>query len=232
MPDDLRTQVSGKRAEFLIEEYKAITDSLLRNEESGEKRAAFFMTLAGAAGGVLAFLFNGKPDESLLPKAAIPAVTSGAAAILLFLGIMTVRRLAERHRVTDQYKYFLRQIRRTFISYEDSQTMPNSFFKEAYDDLRERKEDGPEWAKKWHLDFKKGGWLECVSAVNAVLFGVCTGALIAWSGLRWFVWLPLALLFSLEMWRDQRKWTDVFLNKEIERLRAADADDRARTATR
>jgi hypothetical protein len=50
---DINSEARNKLGDFLLAEYVHMSESFLRNEESGEKRAAFFVTLVGASGGIL-----------------------------------------------------------------------------------------------------------------------------------------------------------------------------------
>jgi hypothetical protein len=215
--DALRTKAREKGAEFLLEEYKLITDSLLRNEESGEKRAAFFMTLAGAAGAVVAFAFDG--EHSLVEKVNVPAVAAGVAALLLFLGVMTVRRLAVRHVATDRFIFELRDLRRTFISKADADAMPNSFFR-IYDEPDTGKGTKRE---QRYISFGKGGWLECVAAVNAILGSVCLGGIFKARGFEKDVWLTAAILAGIYTWVVQIYFATRYVMNETRVLRDADA---------
>jgi hypothetical protein len=170
--DILRSLARDRRGDFLIEEYGLVTESLLRNEESGEKRAAFFVTLASAAGGVFAFAFNGKADESLFGKEYAPAAGAVLAAVLLLLGWMTVRRLIERDVMTDRHILALRDLRALFLSEAEAAAVPRAFV-----DLYHRSE-GRQYSPR---SLGKGGWVQTVAVVNAILASaVVAGGLLQW----------------------------------------------------
>ncbi|HET7698253.1 MAG TPA: hypothetical protein VFK57_21235 [Vicinamibacterales bacterium] len=155
--------------EFLIVEYQLTTESLLKNEESGERRAAFFLTLAGAAGAVLAFAFDG--DQPVFERARLaPAVVVVGTVVLLF-GWMTVIRLIERQVTTDKLIFALRDLRRLFISRADAAIAPNAFL-QPYGD--------PPGRSLKTFSLARGGWLESVEAVNAVICFAIVGGAIRW----------------------------------------------------
>jgi hypothetical protein len=94
---------------FLLAELEHFGDSLWRNEEVGEKRFNFFLTLVTAvAGGLVALHTQEKPALSGVARLQI---TEGALAGLLILGMMTFIRMLHRNRVTDEYKKTLTYIR-------------------------------------------------------------------------------------------------------------------------
>lgn len=80
----------GERSkEFLLAEYRYFTDSLWRNEEGGEKRVQFFITLVTA---VLAGLVAvAKPQGGEVRAEAIYPMAAGALAALLVIGYVTLR---------------------------------------------------------------------------------------------------------------------------------------------
>jgi len=102
-------QDEGKSTEFLLDELKHFGESLWRNEEVGEKRFNFFLTLVTAViSGLVALHAQEKP---LYPVDVRMQITGGALASLLVLGLMTYLRMLHRNRVTDEYKSTLAYIR-------------------------------------------------------------------------------------------------------------------------
>ena len=199
--------------DFLLAEHEHVAESLLRNEESGEKRAAFFVSLAGAAAAVLAFAFGG--DTSIVPLQRVLEAAAGSAAFLLILGLLTVRRLIERHIATDRYTFALRSLRRAFLTRQDAQAFPNAFFG-LYQPHQPREVSV--------LSLGKGGWLETVSFINAVLAGL---GVAAWTGSvspawPWF-WLAVAAFGAT--WAGQILYARRKLSKNSDELMAGDAWD-------
>lgn len=197
---DIRSEARSKLPDFLLAEYGHMCESLLRNEELGEKRAAFFVTLVGAAGGILGFVF--RENSPLLSRDQIFLAAAFVAAILLCLGFLTVRRLIERDIVTDKIKFTLRTLRRLFLTKTEAEAVPNAFFA-PYSTLV------PRSAKL--LSIEKGGWLRTVAFVNAVLTGVFIFAAcftrewtVAWPWQK-IIALVLALAGSVAVWIVQLK---------------------------
>lgn len=157
---DIRSEARKKLPDFILAEYVHLSESLLRNEESGEKRAAFFVTLVGASGGILGFLFG---EKAQLPLHQIFLVAAVVAAALLCFGFLTVRRLIQRDLVTEEIKLSLRTLRRLFLTKKEAEALPNSFFA-PYGKLKSRS------VKVFSIG--NGGWLQTVAFVNALLMGI------------------------------------------------------------
>jgi hypothetical protein len=90
----------GGSKDFMLAQYKALSDSFWRNEELGERRVNFLIALVTAVIAALVALADVKQvdfEDIVLPS--IPAVTA-----LLLLGIVTWCRMLRRNRVTDEYK--------------------------------------------------------------------------------------------------------------------------------
>ena len=105
---------SGKIAndavsELLIEDLKHFGDSLWRNEEAGEKRISFFVTLVTAVAAGLVTL-NTREDVLLLPVSA-RCITMIAFGGLLAFGFMTYLRMLQRIRVKKEFHATLKYIR-------------------------------------------------------------------------------------------------------------------------
>ena len=158
---DIRSEARKKLSDFLLAEYVHMSESLLRNEESGEKRAAFFVTLVGATVGILGFVFGEK--TSLASGDHIFLATAIVTAILFCLGILTVRRLIQRDLVTEEIKLSLRTLRRLFLTQEETKALPNSFFA-PYEEPKRKS------VKLFGIG--NGGWLQTVAFVNALLTAV------------------------------------------------------------
>lgn len=178
----IRDQARTKLPDFLLAEYEHMVESLLRNEELGEKRAAFFVTLVGGAGGVLGFILD--ENTPIVSLDRIPILAAGLAAILLCLGVLTVRRLIERDIVTDKYKFALRALRVLFLSREEAAGLANAFF-DPY---------GPPSGRPVNAySIQKGGWLHTVAFVNSLLTGVIAAGLAVW----WHVARPWQIVITL-----------------------------------
>ena len=155
--EDIGSQARNKLGDFLLAEYVHMSESFLRNEESGEKRAAFFVTLVGAAGGILGFVFG---EKAQMPLDRLFVAAAVVAAVLLCFGFLTVRRLIQRNVETDRIIFALRTLRRLFLTKTEAKEVPNAFYAPyKKPELRE---------VKWN-SIGKGGWLHTVAFVNALL---------------------------------------------------------------
>lgn len=214
---DIGSQARNKLGDFLLAEYVHMSESFLRNEESGEKRAAFFVTLVGAAGGILGFVFGEK--TLIVSRDKIYLAAAVVAAALLCFGFLTVRRLIQRNVQTDQIIFALRTLRRLFLTQKEAKALPNAFYAPyGPPDLRE---------VKWN-SIGKGGWLHTVAFVNALLtFIVVFSAIFAYS---WTVTWPLhkaiALVLALAggviVWIVQLTYAKSIITKKQKELLKAD----------
>jgi putative (di)nucleoside polyphosphate hydrolase len=95
--------------DLLLADLEHFGEALFRNEEIGEKRFSFFVTLVTAvAGGLVALATT---DVGPTPDVTI-RVSRAAVAFLLVVGILTYLRLLQRNRVTDEYQRTMQYIRR------------------------------------------------------------------------------------------------------------------------
>lgn len=173
--------------ELLIVEYQHAAESLLRNEEDGERRVRFFLSLAGAAAGVVV-LVRGDSPQAVNPDEVEPllAVLLGALTII---GYTTFLRVVERNLASERYKRGLNRIRRAFVP--SSSHEGNAYL--AFDPYEVRCRRRPSWRS-----FGKGGWLETVSLVEAGVVGGLASVLIP-SGTWWLEGL-LAAAAGIATW--------------------------------
>jgi len=222
---DIHSQAESKLGDFLLAEYEHMCESFLRNEESGEKRAAFFVTLVGGAGGILGFVFG---EKAQMPRDQIFVAAAVVAAVLLCFGFLTVRRLIQRNVETDKIIFALRTLRRLFLKQTEAKEVRNAFYAPyKKPDLRE---------VKWN-SFGKGGWLHTVAFVNALLtFIVVFSAIFACS--RIVTWplhkampLVLALVHALPggfiVWVLQLTYAESIIDEKHQKLLK---EDRSRLA--
>ena len=208
--ENLRREAREKLGDFLVAEYGHVSDFLIHNEESGEKRAAFFVTLVGAAGGVLGFVLSQTPP--IVSRDDMPGAAATVASVLLCLGILTVRRLIERHIVTDECIFALRTFRRLFVTQAEAASVSNAFFKPYGSPRRERSSNV--------LSIGRGGWLETVTFFNSLLIA----AIIAAGLLFWRVpgaWLVVVLVV-VGAWFGQLRWARREIASARDKLKRAD----------
>jgi hypothetical protein len=118
-------------AEFLRADFQHLCESLLRNEELGEKRVAAFVTLGGAFFAALGFVADKLPPAAL-PSAEAAAADEGVGAavglgvslhgaatflssVLLALGLLTLLRVVRRNAATDGYIGAMNAIRQELL---------------------------------------------------------------------------------------------------------------------
>ena len=164
-PDNLK--------DLFIADLEHFGQSLWRNEEIGEKRFNFFLTLVTA---VVAGLATLQASERKLPPNALTAITNGALAGLLLLGVLTYLRLLHRNRVTDQYQRTLKHIRGKLLDLNQPST--------GYDVPQ------PLDARRWK--WFRGGLAETVGAIEAVL--LCALLVFNSIGLCWAGAISLLIL--------------------------------------
>ena len=171
--------------ELLLAEYEHLADSFLRNEEDGEKRAAFFISLAGATGAALAFLLDDKNE--LTPGATNPLVVI-ALFFLLALGYLTFLRVVRRNVASDGYKRSLNRVRRAFVPTPKD---PRRIFL-AFDPFTRARRAAPSWKSFG------GGWLETVALIESLIAGAFVAALIPTP--HWICDGGVAVLAALATW--------------------------------
>jgi putative (di)nucleoside polyphosphate hydrolase len=100
--------------DLLIADLEHFGESLWKNEEIGEKRLSFFITVTTAVGGGLAAL-HARPGEAA--QELFQATARAGLGALLILGLLGFLRMLHRNRVTDQYKDTLGSIRRVYADH-------------------------------------------------------------------------------------------------------------------
>jgi hypothetical protein len=101
----------------LLAEYKNLADSFWRNEETGERRLNFFITLVTAVIAALVALATKQNDA--LPPADVRLIAVYALLALLAFGLTTLLRIMKRNWATDEYKRAMAQIRDQFKSADE-----------------------------------------------------------------------------------------------------------------
>jgi len=146
--------------DFLLAEYKNLADSFWRNEETGERRVNFFITLVTAVIAALVALATKQNDA--LPPADVRLIAVYALLALLAFGLTTLLRLMKRNWATDEYKRAMAQIRDQFKSAD------------------ERLANYQPFGKKRRTLFA-GGLVEIVAVINSLIVAALV-ALISFPG--------------------------------------------------
>jgi diadenosine hexaphosphate hydrolase (ATP-forming) len=152
--------------QLLLAEYEHVAESLLRNEEDGEKRVAFFLSLAGGVGALLGFAVG--REGKLDPGTRDPLVVL-ALLVLAALGYLTLIRVVSRNAASDRYKRRLGRVRRYFLT---GRWDPRLRFL-AFDPYRPDFRKPASWRR-----IARGGWFDTIAVIEALL----VGALVAASG--------------------------------------------------
>jgi 8-oxo-dGTP pyrophosphatase MutT (NUDIX family) len=172
--------------ELLLAEYEHTAESLLRNEEDGEKRVTFFMTLTGGAGTVLAFALG--PKAELGPQTIHPLVV-GTILVVLAVGHLTFLRVVTRNLASDRYKAALNRIRRYFLQGpQDSR-----FVFLPFDPFKREGRARPSWKS-----LGRGGWLETVALVQSFVAGALGAMVVPTS--TWGQDLGVAAVVAAATW--------------------------------
>jgi hypothetical protein len=138
--------------DLLLADVQHFESAMARNEETGEKRFSFLISLLTAVCGGLGALYTSN-DVDLTRVARVAA---GASLALAGFALLTFLRLIHRNRVTDEHKSTLAYIRRTY--------------RELCPDLADREYRVPAAGSRARGVFR-GGYAEMTAVVAAVLVG-------------------------------------------------------------
>jgi hypothetical protein len=143
-------------AEFLLHDFDHLAGSLLSNEESGEKRVQFFLTVVTVVFGIVGLSFR---RENIPIGQAMKdswGAIAACLAVLQLLGISTLMRLVHRNIASDKYKAALVAIRRSFLNRDVAARSLGTF--DPHRTIQPRRWWPP-----------KGGWVNVIGVVNAAI---------------------------------------------------------------
>lgn len=157
--------------EFLLAEYKHFSDSFWKNEEVGEKRVNFFITLTTAIlAGIVALVTS---KNTWFSDVEVRRIVTVALIGTFLFGLVTFFRILQRNRVTDEYK-------------------------DIIDYLRERLRKLSPRLSEYKLPFQpsssrmfRGGLAETVAVINSFVIAVIASL---WFGKGWN-WLAASCSF-------------------------------------
>ena len=148
-------------SDLLIADLQHFGESMWRNEEIGEKRFNFFLSLVTAVvAGLVALtkLWISDSDEisglESLPD-PLRTIISVALLALFLVGIMTYLRMLQRNHVTDEYQRTLKALRQCYVK-----LCP---LLQPY--------EIPVVRKTFRAKWLKGGYAETVGVINGILGG-------------------------------------------------------------
>jgi 8-oxo-dGTP pyrophosphatase MutT (NUDIX family) len=177
--------VNSATKEILLADYKYLCDSFWKNEETGEKRVQFFITLVTAVLAAIATLFV-KAIEKGCYRGVLGIILFTLVALIIF-GLITLMRIMKRNEVTDGYKKDLDEIRQRFKDFFDGAGVLS-----AYEPFR-----GPPTDK--YVIRKIGGLAHTVAAINSIILAAVTVVVcgIAVSGILANMVLSASFVFLL-----------------------------------
>jgi hypothetical protein len=162
----------NNRVNFLLAELGHFGQSLLQNEQMGEGRFRFLLTLITASIAGLVALHTTK-NEALQPM--LPYIVNIALIVLSFFGVLTYLRMLQRDRVSEGYKQdlmYIRHLLRDEVGLTPHYEVPfrphTSSAKGVTDNAK----------KKWHLSKRgwegtlRAGYTQTVGAVCVLLLSM------------------------------------------------------------
>lgn len=119
------TPVPGEAAkELLLEDFRYFSESFWRNEQVGETRVNYFVTLVTAVVAALVALMNSQHGPAGQP---LKFIVVSALTALFCIGLVTLERILKRNKATDQYKRGLDTIRQMFRDFYDPDERLSSY---------------------------------------------------------------------------------------------------------
>jgi 8-oxo-dGTP pyrophosphatase MutT (NUDIX family) len=188
---DIEKPNRSSSKELLLADHKYLCDSFRENEQIGERRIKFFITLVTAVMAASATLatssegiFNIKMDDDK----RLAVIIFFALFFLLVIGIITLLRMIKRNSVTDGYKKDLDDIRQIFRDYYDEECVleyyspfhPQKIKANTSQNKKEAKEqiEVAEESKNNIKIRKFGGLTHMTSAINSLVFAGLIGILL------------------------------------------------------
>jgi ADP-ribose pyrophosphatase YjhB (NUDIX family) len=181
---------SAEVKEFLLEEYRAVTDSLANSEQAGETRVNWLIGIVTAALGGLIALYSAERRMNIELLCGIVIVS--LTALLLF-GIITLFRIMKRNAVTDGLKQDVAAVRQAVKDHFDDDRL--LLYYQPFGPQYGPRLPGVQSSKTRPL----GGLAHIVAAINALLAAGFAGAvcyfiiLVAAPAKIGSSWVPLAI---------------------------------------
>jgi ADP-ribose pyrophosphatase YjhB (NUDIX family) len=142
--------------DLLLADYRYLTESFWRNEQTGETRLSFFIGIVTLAIGALVNLVT---KEDVARSEPLRLIVYASITALLVLGLMTMFRMLMRNENTDRYKQGCDAIRQLFKDHFDGEHVLLQYYPVM----------PPEKQKKTKLR-KFGGLAHMTAAINSLLF--------------------------------------------------------------
>lgn len=167
MMDQQSSDEKERLNSLLLEEYKHLCESYLSNEELGERRVNFFLTLTTAV--IAAIVAIQKGVISVVDGKVDPILFGGLVALLMF-GIVTLMRIIRRNQATDRYLRGLAKLRKYFVT--EGEAAKYLVFN-PYDEK-------PRHKKEKIFSLGTGGLVEMVALMNSLIVAALFVLLANW----------------------------------------------------
>lgn len=153
--------------EFFLAELEHFEESIWRNEEVGEKRFNFFMTLVTAvAGGLIVLWTSDKVSDDIGDR--LPTLTWQACLALLLFGLVSYRRMIHRDRVTAEYKQTTNYIRDKYREAFRDECEELKDYELPLERQNRTRKDEPKWVKRARR-IGQAGYTPTLAVLNGVL---------------------------------------------------------------
>ena len=157
-------QKTEKALALIIADISHFEEKFRFNEDIGEKRMNYFVSLITASIAGLVALHNAIPD-GLTEITRIVALS-----FLLAIGLLTYLRMVRRNQVTDEYLHTLDELRRLYsgrVALENYKPPFKNNEKDAEDvDKKDAKKE------QWYRGLSRGGLAPTAAAINAFIVGI------------------------------------------------------------
>lgn len=178
------------RKDLLLQDLAYWSECFWKNEEAGERRVQFYISLVTAvmAGLIGLYQYTYEQSHSLTEAAAvlIRAGVPGSAGLLL-VGFITYLRMIRRNAVTDEYKERADAVRMLALTEAD--------FSQLYEPgLKPRKARSDR--ERARRSVSNGGLSVTMAALNSLVLAILAGILVAPHSALW-AWLAAVPVFVL-----------------------------------
>ena len=164
MPTDIERTAATK--ELLLADLAHFEESIWRNEEIGEKRFTFFVTLATFIGGGLVAMWTA--DTPALASEQMHSITTAACLSLLVFGLLSFYRMMHRDQVTAEYKRTTEYIRGKYKMVFAEDGLGLTDYELPLDRLRRNRERLGDLAIRVRR-IRQAGYTPTLGALNGVL---------------------------------------------------------------
>lgn len=152
--------------DLLLKDLELFEEALGRNEEIGEKRFSFFVTLVTAVAGGLGAFYTRQGAKDWDPNEPHWLIFV-ACVILAVVGFLSYLRMLHRNRVTDQFKKTTKYIRNKYTA----AVLDPSFQYQVPVPARSKKK-----VEKLREEWFRGGYAETMAVLEGIIVAVLVWA--------------------------------------------------------